>query len=54
MAAFFVESGMSVNGVVVPPESYLKKAFALAREKKAVCIADEVQTCMGRTGKWFL
>eukprot|EP00967_Tisochrysis_lutea_P078834 scaffold107498_cov33-Tisochrysis_lutea.AAC.2 len=54
VCAFFIESGMSVAGVVLPPEGYLERCYAAVRAKGGVCIADEVQTGLGRCGSnWW-
>eukprot|EP00941_MAST-03F_sp_MAST-3F-sp1_P005280 g5280.t1 len=52
-AAFFVESGMSVAGVIVPPAGYMRKAFEHVRNAGGVCVADEVQTGFGRIGTHY-
>ncbi len=41
------------NGVVLPPEGYLKKVRTLCTKNKALLILDEVQVGMGRTGMLF-
>lgn len=41
--AFIVESGMSVAGVILPPQGYLSKCAAHIRNEGGVYIADEVQ-----------
>eukprot|EP00937_MAST-01D_sp_MAST-1D-sp2_P005057 g5057.t1 len=53
VAAFFVESGMSVAGVIMPPPGYLRHCYAHVRAAGGVCVADEVQTGMGRLGDYF-
>mmetsp|Transcript_7169 Transcript_7169/g.9294 ORF Transcript_7169/g.9294 Transcript_7169/m.9294 type:complete len:528 (-) Transcript_7169:195-1778(-) len=53
LAAFFIESGMSVAGVILPPEGYLKECFEAVRKVGALCIADEVQVGFGRFGDSF-
>ena len=57
VAAMVVESIMSVAGVVVPPPTYLKAAFAIVRGSGGICICDEVQTGLGRAihdeDKWY-
>lgn len=52
-AAIFVESGMSVAGVILPPPGYMAAAFKHVRNAGGVCVADEVQTGFGRTGSHF-
>jgi 4-aminobutyrate aminotransferase-like enzyme len=52
--AMIVESGMSVAGVVLPPEGYLRRCFQAVRQAGGVCICDEVQTGLGRLGShWW-
>lgn len=51
VAAFMVEPIQGEAGVVVPQEQYLAKVKALCQEHKALLIADEVQTGLGRTGR---
>ena len=53
VAALFVESGMSVAGVILPPAGYLATAFAAVRAAGGVCVCDEVQTGLGRLGDRF-
>ncbi|GBG28335.1 Alanine--glyoxylate aminotransferase 2-like [Hondaea fermentalgiana] len=52
-AAFFVESGMSVAGVIMPPRGYLTSVYASVRAQGGVCVADEVQVGFGRLGGHF-
>ena len=52
VAGFIVEP-IQGKGVFVPSETYLPEAAALCRKHKAIFIADEVQTGLGRTGKMF-
>lgn len=52
-AAIIVEPIQGEGGIIVPPENYLKKLRKLCDENNILLIADEVQTGMGRTGKWF-
>lgn len=53
VAAFFLESGMSVAGVILPPAGYLARSYAAVREAGGVCVADEVQVGFGRFGSSF-
>ena len=52
-AALLAEAILSCGGQIVPPEGYLRRAYAEAREAGALCIADEVQTGFGRVGEPF-
>jgi acetylornithine/succinyldiaminopimelate/putrescine aminotransferase len=48
-----VEPIQGEGGINVATKEYLQKIRSLCDEKGAVMILDEVQTGMGRTGKWF-
>lgn len=52
VAAFIFES-VQGKGVYIPPKGYLETAQELCRRYGTLIIADEVQTGLGRTGKWF-
>lgn len=52
-AAVVIEPIQGENGVVVPPDGYLVAARGIADESGALLILDEVQTGIGRTGRWF-
>lgn len=52
-AAFIVEPIQGEAGIVVPPVGYLKACEAICREHRVLLICDEIQTGLGRTGKWF-
>lgn len=52
-AAVFLEPIMAEGGVIVPPEGYLAEVRALCDEQGLLMMLDEVQTGLGRTGKWF-
>lgn len=53
VAAFIAESALGCGGQIILPDGFLKAAYAHARDVGAVCIADEVQTGMGRAGSHF-
>lgn len=52
-AAVILEPIQGEGGIIVPPAGYLKRAEEIAHAKGALLIVDEVQTGLGRTGKWF-
>jgi acetylornithine/succinyldiaminopimelate/putrescine aminotransferase len=52
-AAILVEPVQGEGGVNVPSPGYLEGLRRLCDERGALLILDEVQTGMGRTGKWF-
>ena len=52
-AAILLEPIQGEAGVVVPPDGYLAAARATADAHGALLWLDEVQTGMGRTGRWF-
>src|SRR5258708_17092715 len=51
--AILVEPIQGEGGVNLPPASYLEGLRELADKHKLLLIFDEVQTGMGRTGRWF-
>jgi len=53
LAGFIAETCPSVGGQIFLPENYLASVYAAVRAAGGVCIADEVQTGFGRTGKHF-
>jgi 4-aminobutyrate aminotransferase-like enzyme/Ser/Thr protein kinase RdoA (MazF antagonist) len=50
LAGFIAETFPSVGGQIIPPEGYLTAVYAKIRAEGGVCIADEVQTGLGRLG----
>ena len=52
-AAFLVEPIQGEGGVNVPAVGYLTRAAEICRRHNVLLIADEVQTGMGRTGKFL-
>ncbi len=52
-AAVILEPIQGEAGVVVPPEGYLAAARRITRDRGALLMLDEVQTGIGRTGRWF-
>ena len=51
-AAFFVEP-IQGKGVVLPDDGYLQGAFELCRKYGTLFVADEIQTGLGRTGRFI-
>ncbi|KJB89704.1 ornithine--oxo-acid aminotransferase [Paenibacillus sp. E194] len=52
-AAFLVEPIQGENGIVMPPDGYLRKVREICTRHHVLFIADEIQTGFGRTGKRF-
>ena len=51
--AIMIEPIQGENGVLLPPEGYLKAVEKLCHEHNILFIADEIQTGLGRTGAFF-
>jgi acetylornithine/N-succinyldiaminopimelate aminotransferase len=52
-AAVIVEPIQGEAGVIIPQDSFLEGIREICDRKGALMIVDEVQTGMGRTGKWL-
>jgi len=52
-AAVLLEPIMGEVGVVTPPDGYLAAVRAWCDERDLLLILDEIQTGLGRTGRWF-
>jgi len=52
-AAVMLEPVQGEAGVVVPEEGYLKKTAEICRENNVLFLADEIQSGLGRTGKFL-
>ncbi|HZM98377.1 MAG TPA: aminotransferase class III-fold pyridoxal phosphate-dependent enzyme, partial [Pyrinomonadaceae bacterium] len=53
LCGFIAESMPSVAGQIILPDGYLKNVYDAVRAAGGVCIADEVQTGLGRIGTHF-
>ena len=53
LAGFIAETFPSVGGQIIPPKGYLPAVYEKIRNAGGVCIADEVQTGLGRLGDYF-
>ena len=52
-AAVLIEPVLGEGGYVVPPASFMKELESICRQHGILLIADEIQSGVGRTGKWF-
>ncbi len=53
VCAVLLEPVQGEAGVVTPPPGYLEAVRALCDEREVLLVVDEVQTGLGRTGRWF-
>jgi 4-aminobutyrate aminotransferase/(S)-3-amino-2-methylpropionate transaminase len=53
VAAVIAEPVLGEGGFVVPPRDYFRLIQEICRKHGILFIADEVQSGIGRTGKWF-
>lgn len=51
--AILVEPIQGEAGIVLPPDGFLRAARRLADERGVLLILDEIQSGLGRTGRWF-
>jgi len=52
-AAFLVEPIQGEGGIVVPPAGYLAACASICKRARVLLICDEIQTGLGRTGKFL-
>lgn len=52
-AAIVIEPILGEGGYVVPPPGFMKQLRSLCDEYGILLVADEVQSGVGRTGKWW-
>jgi 4-aminobutyrate aminotransferase-like enzyme len=53
VAGFIAETFPSVGGQIIPPKGYLAAVYEKIRAAGGICIADEVQTGLGRLGDHY-
>lgn len=53
VAGILIESVTGTNGVLIPPDGYMKSLRDLCDKHNILLIADEVMSGFGRTGEWF-
>lgn len=51
--AVLIEPIQGEAGIRMPPPGFLRAARALCDERKVLLILDEIQSGLGRTGRWF-
>lgn len=52
-AGFLFEPIQGEAGIIVPYDGYLQDVLRICKKNNILCIMDEVQTGLGRTGKFF-
>ena len=53
VAAILVEPIQGEGGIIVPPAGFLKRLREMTEKHNALLITDEIQSGLGRTGKFF-
>jgi 4-aminobutyrate aminotransferase-like enzyme/Ser/Thr protein kinase RdoA (MazF antagonist) len=53
LAGWICETFPSVGGQIIPPQGYLAAVYDKIRAAGGICIADEVQTGLGRLGDYY-
>lgn len=51
--AILIEPIQGEAGIIIPKKGYLTEVADIARENQVLFIVDEIQSGLGRTGKWF-
>ncbi len=52
-ASFFIEPIQGEDGYIVPPDDYFKRLRKLLDKYDILLVDDEIQSGVGRTGRWF-
>jgi len=53
VAAIFVEAQQGEGGYIVPPDGWLEELDNIAHSNDILFVIDEIQSGIGRTGRWF-
>jgi taurine--2-oxoglutarate transaminase len=53
IAAVILETVTGTNGIIIPPDGYLRGVREICDRYDILLICDEVMSGFGRTGKWF-
>ncbi|MFZ5540940.1 MAG: ornithine--oxo-acid transaminase, partial [Pseudomonadota bacterium] len=51
--AVLIEPIQGEAGIIVPPDGFLRAVRKLCDERRVLLILDEIQSGLGRTGRWF-
>jgi len=51
--AILVEPVQGEGGIIIPPAGFLQRLRGLCDANRVLLIADEIQSGLGRTGRWF-
>jgi taurine--2-oxoglutarate transaminase len=53
IAAVFLETIVGTNGILIPPDGYLRGVREICDRYDILMVCDEVMAGFGRTGRWF-
>src|SRR5688500_5233565 len=53
IAAVFLETIVGTNGILIPPDGYIKGVREICDRNDILMVCDEVMAGFGRTGRWF-
>src|SRR5215210_900278 len=53
IAAIFLETIVGTNGILIPPDGYVRGVREICNRYDILMVADEVMAGFGRTGRWF-
>ena len=53
IAAVFLETIVGTNGILIPPDGYIRGVRELCDRNGILMVCDEVMAGFGRTGRWF-
>src|SRR5699024_3889562 len=53
VAAFIMEPVQGESGFIIPNKKFVQGVYELCKQHGILFIADEIQTALGRTGKYF-
>jgi len=51
--AFLFEPIQCEAGILIPPDGFIRDAAAICRQERVLLVADEIQTGLGRTGRFL-